>query len=418
VQREEVKQQHLSSIFWLSIIVGLFFGALCFVFAYPTAWIFCEPRVIPVTRMISVLFVVGSVMIVPSSLLVRRCEFRALGRITLFAALISSISMLAMAKAGLGVYSLIGGSIILRFARVVLTWRQARWSPDRHFSFDDTRPYLRFGIHIAVSNSMSTIASSLDKFIVGRLFSAGQLGLYSYAQSLAAAPTDKIVSVIQQVSFPVLSRCQSDGETSRLLYLRIVDYTAKVMAPIYGCAFVYGDAIVAVLLGAKWMPIVPMFKLMCIGLLMAALSTINNAIHSAQGRSAWALGYTIVNSVSILALVYLAAHAGFEYLGLPWAVVYPSLGLVWTVLTARKLELPITVYLSTVTKALLPTAVMLLGMEGMWDIAVRVGLARASDVLELSLRLCGGMLLYVSYVFVFEKRTRNDLAKLWSELRQ
>ena len=50
----------------------------CFVLAYPTAYVFNEPRVLPLTKAVSVIFLLNGLQIVPLNLLKKHLRFTAL----------------------------------------------------------------------------------------------------------------------------------------------------------------------------------------------------------------------------------------------------------------------------------------------------------------------------------------------------
>ena len=220
VQRREVSPQELSSTFWLSLMIGSVLSFAAFCLAYPTAWIFHEPRVIPVTQVISILFVISSLSIVPYSVLSRNIRFKEIG-LTQFAAVgIASVSMIPMARADFGVWTLVCGVIIQRTTSTLFLYYFSGWRPLKHFRLSEARPLIMYGVNVAGSRSLFYLFQKADKFIVGKFYQASSLGYYSFAQQLAATPTEKIVSVINQVSFPVFSRYQDDQEQIRELYLR------------------------------------------------------------------------------------------------------------------------------------------------------------------------------------------------------
>lgn len=69
IQKPQLIQIELSSVFWFSFMFGSMLALSCFPIAHLTAFIFHEPRVIPLTKTISLLFIFSSLQIVPLNLL-------------------------------------------------------------------------------------------------------------------------------------------------------------------------------------------------------------------------------------------------------------------------------------------------------------------------------------------------------------
>ena len=284
IQREKLSPEELSGVFSFSLLVGGGLAVSSFFLAYPTAWVFNEPRIIPVTRLISLLFLIGALGIVPYNLLMREGRFKTIGGINFISSLSSSCAMVLMAMNGFGVFTLIGGTLILRSVKTLLVILAAKWRPRTLFRFSGAKPFLTFGIHIALSSSLFRLFQTMDKFVVGKMFTPQLLGYYSFAMELAGVPTEKIVSAIQQVSFPVLSRFQGDKEKMQELYLKIIKYIALIVTPLFVGGIFLADRIIPALLGPKWSALIPLFRLFCITHFVISLTTINGIFHTAQGR--------------------------------------------------------------------------------------------------------------------------------------
>src|SRR4030067_2603739 len=323
IQKKEITQEELSSVFWLSMIIGAILSMVSFGLAHPTAWIFNEPRIIPITQLISVLFIIGAIMIVPYNILSREVSFKEIGMIQLSAVVVASLSMLIMAKAGYGVWTLINGVIIQRCVTVMLTFLATKWYPRLHFHFNEAKPLLKFGINIAGSRSLFYLFQKSDKLIVGKMFNAQSLGYYSFAMQLASIPTDKIVSIVNQVSFPVFSRYQDDSARIQEMYLKSTKYISLLITPLFFGGFFFGEEIIIALLGEKWAPIIFVFKLFCIAQFIVSITAINSVIHSSQGRPHWAMGFHLFNAILMPISIFIVTRYGFNALAVPWITIYP-----------------------------------------------------------------------------------------------
>ncbi len=411
IQKKEITNAELSSTFWLSMIVGTILSIASFGLAYPTAWIFNEPRIIPITQLISVLFIIGALMIVPYNILSREVKFKQIGMIQLFAVVVASLSMLMMAKAGFGVWTLINGTIILRCVTVILTFWATKWYPKLHFQFSEAKPLLKFGISIAGSRSLFYIFQKSDKLIVGKMFNAQSLGYYSFAMQLASIPTDKIVSIVNQVSFPVFSRYQEDAARIQDMYLKTTKYISLLIAPLFFGGFFFGDEIIIVLLGEKWAPIIFVFKIFCIAQFIVSITAINSVIHSSQGRPHWAINFHLANTLLMPVTIFIVARYGFNALAFPWITVYPLVCVGWTWITLRKLNISVSKYLQVFSTPFLATLFMIVGIWGTQLALNIIWLMPRSLKLILSQEIVAGIIIYTTYLLFFE---RKALLAIWN----
>jgi teichuronic acid exporter len=411
VQRAEISQQEYSSNFWFSIMTGVAFSAVAFGLAYPTAWAFHEPRAVRITQLISVLFVIGALGIVPFNMLMRNLQFKAVGFIQLCAVAISSSAMLWMAYAGYGVWTLISGTLILRTLSVIGVFAISRWRPSLHFRWSEVRQFLRFGLNVAGARSLFYVFQKSDVFVIERLLGIQALGYYAFAMQLASTPNDKIVTLVNQVSFPVFARFQKEPDELRALYLRTTNYLSIVLAPLYLSGALWGDVIIRTILGERWVPIIFLFRILCVSQLFTSFNAINNAIHTAVGRSQWVIYFHVVAVTTMPAALYVAASHGLDAVAVPWLVVYPAICVCWTWLTLRALGVGVTDYLKSVGVPLL-ASVAIVGLVTAVTALTSHAASTAADLrLLFAANLALGGLLYGLYLWVCE---REALATVWS----
>jgi O-antigen/teichoic acid export membrane protein len=318
--------------------------------------------------------------------------------------------MLVMAKYGFGVWTLIIGTIIQRSLNVIFTFSVSKWKPSLHFQMAEAKPLLKFGINIAGSRSLFYLFQKADQFIVGKMFNAQYLGYYSFALQLASIPVDKIVSLVNQISFPVFSRYQYDSAKSQDIYLKTTKYIAFIVAPLFFGGLFLGDELITTLLGEKWKSIIFIFKIFCISQFIVSITVINTVIHNAQGRPHWTLRFHLVNTLLMPFSIFIAAKFGFNALAIPWISVYPAVCIYWIVITLRKLNIPILTYLKYLSSPFLATCLMIIGV-----ILFKLFLAKFHLMVNLKMILIQeiaiGIILYLLYLFFFEKKSLNEI---WS----
>lgn len=415
IQRETNSQKELSSNFWFSLGIGFGFSLICLGLARPTAWITNEPRVIPITEVISILFVIGALMVVPYNILVRELKFKVIGMIQLIGVAISSVSMLWMARNGFGVWTLINGTLILRTITVGLVFFSSKWRPSVWFHFKEVRPYLRFGINIAGASSLFYMFQKLDRLIIGKMLGVQSLGYYSLAMELASIPTDKIISIVNQVSFPVFSRFQNDRSKSNEIYLKTLKFIALFVSPLYlGGAF-FGDDIIRAILGEKWIPIVFLFRIFCLTQFLVAITNINGIIHNSAGRSYWVFYFQGVNAFFMPLAIYFAAPYGVHALAIPWLVAYPIICMGWTRLTLRKIKISVKEYMMNLAIPVLASIAMVGGSQGIRTLLVNQTFFKLDHTIILIEEVLVGASFYFTCLLLFEKK---NLVEFWKLLFQ
>ena len=106
IQRATVTNQQISTLFWINIAVGFALSLLCLVSAPVLATFFHEPRVLGITALMSLGFVINAAGVQHTALLSRQLRYVALTVIELSAILISIAVGIGMAFAHFGYWAL------------------------------------------------------------------------------------------------------------------------------------------------------------------------------------------------------------------------------------------------------------------------------------------------------------------------
>ncbi|WP_161807153.1 lipopolysaccharide biosynthesis protein [Desulfatitalea tepidiphila] len=404
IQRPHPTNSELSSVFWSSIAISLFFACCCFFLAYPTAWIFKESRVISITQTVSIVFILTGIQIVPLNLLRKQFKFKASGFIDATGIIVSCIFMIATAYIGWGVWTLIGGTIVKNFTCLILVIILQDWRPSFKFVYKEAIEYFNFGYQIALGNSIGYINKKSDSFFAGRLWNPGTLGIYSFAKQLSRIPNDKIVSLINQVAFPAFAKLNTDKNRFNTFYLDIVKTITCLVLPLFIGGFLIGDELVRLLLDKKWYPMIFIFKMMCLTEIVTPLSAVNSMVHGAQGRPKFYLGFNIVMLIFMPASFFLAAPYGLNAMVYPWFTSYLLLCIGWNHFTLRQIGLSYKDYILNLKTPLM--GVILMSLVVLLSGSLLNFLKMSSqyeNAVHLIIKVVLGGSVYIFYILSFDK---------------
>jgi O-antigen/teichoic acid export membrane protein len=403
IQRSSTDKRQLSSVFWFSLMLSSVFALACFPVANITAKLFNEPRVIPLTRAVGVIFLLSGMEIVPLNILKRNISFRKIGIIEMSSTIVTGGVMVLLARMGAGVWTLIGGRITRAFVKVVITYSYTRWFPGFHFNFREVLPFIRFGSVVAIGRTFYYIWEKSDKFFAGKAWNSRLLGYYSFALQLAQIPTEKIVNLINQVSFPAFSKLQNDREEFKRFYLNITKATAAMVLPLFICGFVIGDDLVKLMLNEKWYPIIKLFRYLCLAQIMLSLNAINNFVHVSQGRPQWGLYYNIAGASLMPLSFYFAVQHGLEAIIVPWVSTFIVLCVVWIRITLRKIEIGFSRYLNNLFHPMAASLLLLISLSLFNNGIGRIDFFNTHLIVKVLTSLVAGGSVYLGYLWFFDR---------------
>jgi O-antigen/teichoic acid export membrane protein len=320
IQRPTLTERHRSSAFWMNLAAGVAIAAVVASLAPLLARFFDEPRLVKLTLVLSLNFVIGSSGIVQSALLYRSMNFRRLGAIDIVSALIGGAAAATAALAGLGVWSLIIQGITTISVRVTLLWTASDWRPRRIIDRAAVRDLWRFSSNLGGFTAVNYWSRNADNFLIGKFVGAAGLGIYGRAYNLMLMPIDQISSVTSRVMFPALSRIQDDRPRVKRTYLRAISIIGLLSFPVLCGLFVVAKPFILTLYGAKWAGVVPVLQLLCVAGLMQPVSVTVGWIYQSQGRTDWFLRWGLAAGAVTVTAFAIGIHWGVKGVALAYAI--------------------------------------------------------------------------------------------------
>lgn len=410
VQRKEVNEHELSSIFWFTVLISIFLAFVCFLSAGYIAVLFQEPRLTSLVQTISLVFPISGMLVVPSSLLHRNMEYKAMGKIGMMSIVTSGIGMYLIAINGGGVWTLVGGMFILSITRLIATFLRAGWLPLLYFNYSQAKSYLRFGANVLIGRTFFYSFEKSDKFFAGRVWSSQSLGFYGFALQLAQIPTEKVTTLINRVSYPVFSKLKDNKEEFEEFYLSVIRATAVIVIPVFVGGYMLGGELITVLLNEKWFPLIYVFELLCITQIVTSLNAVNSFVHYAQDRPNWSLYFHASLAVGMGISFYLVVPYGLDSIVFPWFSTYLILCGAWTVITLNKLDVKIRDYVRNIMTPIVGTFVMVIGLIILDQFLSNVStIGYVGGLVTLLSKIVVGGLLYIYYIWKFDREMLENI---------
>lgn len=271
VQRANVTDEQISTLFWVNMLVGAALGLLSASMAPFIARFYHEPSLLWITVVLAVGFLLNAAGIQHSAILQRHMRFTALAVIDTLCLVISTAVGIVMAIMGYGYWALVGMTLTSPIVGNVCLWLSTRWIPGKPRKNVGIRSMIRFGGTITLNSLVVYVAYNFEKVLLGRYWGADAVGIYGRAYQLSNIPTDNLNSSVGGVAFAALSRLQHDPQRLRNYFLKGYSLVLAMTVPAtIICALFASDAI-SVVLGAKWREAAPLFRFLAPTILAFAM---------------------------------------------------------------------------------------------------------------------------------------------------
>lgn len=285
IQKQDATVDDESSAFYFNIIVGVIATVCLWVAAPWIAAFYNMPALVTLTRVLSCNIIINSFGIVQTALMTKRVDFKKQTQVTISASLVSGGVGVSMAYLGFGIWSLVAQSISANIVRTLLLWLVYSWRPVGRFRADALRSMFPFSSRLLASSLLATIFQNIYLVVIGKLFSAADLGHYTRAKSVQSFPANTLYSVVGRVTFPVFAAIQDDKPRLKRGVQKSLTTLAMINFPMMIGLAIVARPLVNVLLTAKWAPAVPYLQLLCFIGVLYPLHAVNLNVLKSVGRS-------------------------------------------------------------------------------------------------------------------------------------
>jgi O-antigen/teichoic acid export membrane protein len=298
---DDVTDADLCTMYWVNLGTNLLLFVAALFLAPLVGVFFHDPAVVPVVKVASLVLVVSALAGVQRTLLGKRMDFRRLARNRFAGSVAYAIASVVMALAGFGVWALVIGRIIEMGTDSALAAFTSDWRPKLAFSLVSLRRLLSYGGRVWAGNMLYYGQENIDNLVVGRVLGATPLGFYSLAFRVANVPRYFFSGVVGSVMFPSFSSGRGEPAVLKAMYLRICSYAMLIAVGLGTGLALVSQEFVHVVYGPKWLPAVPVMRVLAIAAGVYCVSQVVGPVLLALGRPGLQTSLLLGSSAVLLA---------------------------------------------------------------------------------------------------------------------
>ena len=252
IQKKNSNVVEENSVFYFNILIGSTFTVIVFLGSSFIATYYSQPVLKIILRTISFWFIVNALGIIHDVKLTRDLNFRTKFNVNIISVLISSIISITLAFIGFGIWALVVQLMATQIFRSALLWRFTLWRPLMVFEWAVLRKLLPFGFNILLSSIFTGFRISIFAIVIGKAYSATQLGFYNRANQLQNITSKTFTTSLQNVLFPVFSQLQDNIDLLKKGLKKSIKFLFFIITPLMVFFIVNAEDIIVVLLTNKW----------------------------------------------------------------------------------------------------------------------------------------------------------------------
>ena len=297
IRKQDATDTDYSTVFYTNLVLSVVLAAVLFFCAKPISIFFERPELVSLTQVMSSVVIINALSIVQRARTTKAIDFKTQTKITFISSIGSGVIGIVMAYMGYGVWALVGQQVSNQLLTTLFFWIYNKWMPKLVFSWASFKEMWAFGSKLLASGLIDTAWKEAYQVVIGKCYSPATLGLYTRAKQFADLCSSNLTSVVQRVSYPVLSSIQDDRLRLKGAYQRVIKTTMLptfvLMLGMAACA----EPMIYVLIGEQWLECVPMLQIICTYGMLYPLHALNLNMLQVQGRSDLFLKLEIIKKI-------------------------------------------------------------------------------------------------------------------------
>ena len=312
IRKTRIERVDYNTVFYFNLTVSILIYTLLYLAAPAISVFFKESVLVEIIRILGLVLIINAFSVIPRTQFVRDVNFKTQTKVSLISSISSGVFGIGMALGGMGVWSLVGQQLSRQFLNTLFLWIYSKWYPVWEFSRKSFKELFEFGSKLLLSGLLDTIYKNIYYIIIGRFYTSAQLGQYTRADQFNMIFSSNLTSVVQRVSYPVLSSIQEEPERLREAYQKVIKITMLItFACMLGLAAV-AKPLILILIGEKWLPAVYFLQIICFSGMLYPLHAINLNILQVKGRSDLFLKLEIIKKIIAVGPIVMGIIYGIE----------------------------------------------------------------------------------------------------------
>jgi O-antigen/teichoic acid export membrane protein len=304
VQKEKNVESYLDTAWTISAVRGIILFSILFFLAPWVAKFFDSPQATMIIRVISISALLSGFKNVGLIFFQKELEFNKLFFYEFSSILVDLTVAITLAFTLRNVWALVWAGLAAGVVRLFMSYLIHPYRPRLSLAKKEFQELFGFGKWLFGSGVLVFLVTQGDDFFVGKVLGPAALGLYQMAYLISNLPATEISRTMAQVAFPAYSKLQDDLPKLRDAYLKALHLTAFLSIPLAAGIFVLAPDFTKIFMGEKWMPMVPVIKVLAFAGLIRSIAATTGPILYGIGKPRIDTIWQTIRLVVLVSIIY------------------------------------------------------------------------------------------------------------------
>lgn len=286
VQRKDIQDAHRFNVAWTydTVLMKLVSAAVLFLCAPLVADLFDTPSLVAIVRVLACVPLIEVLENAAMLGLTKELDYRRRFLLETSKSVATVLTLVPLAFLLRDVWALVFATLAGSAGRALTSYLVYPHVPRLRLDpavFKELFPFSRW---IFGQNAFMVARAQLDKFLLGGLLGAVQMGIYQVGGRVSQLFLVDLEQTAGKVLFPIYARLHGDGDRVRRAFLLVLEVTAFVVVPTSALLAVLAPQVIQVLFGDDWSAAVPVMRVLLAAGALRTLVATAYPLFRGQGR--------------------------------------------------------------------------------------------------------------------------------------
>jgi len=292
------------TVFYTNIVISVFLYIVLYVSAPLISSFFGHEILTSIVRVYGLSYIISALFITQQTRLIKDLQFKKIAFLNMPSTLLSGVIAIIMALNGYGVWSIVAMYLTSQLIKLCLVWWHTQWKPSLQFSTKSLKYHFNYGYKLIISGILGVFTREMYTMVIGKRFDVASVGYFQRAHSVKSYPVSTLGSVLNRVSFPILSKIKDDKEKISKIYQSILKVSFFVMTAFMTTLIVISEPLFIFLFTEKWSAAIPYFRIVALAGILVPIHSFNLNIFRIYGRTDVLLKLSVIKNVMVLVSIF------------------------------------------------------------------------------------------------------------------
>lgn len=335
--KQDAGDKDYNAVFWFSTLTGATMYAILFFCAPLIANFFGHEELKTLSRVVFLGFFISSTGTAHNALFFKQMRAKEMAKISVISLAISGCVGVALAFCDMGYWSLAFQTLSYITSTTLLRWYYSPWRPSFHIDFRPLKGMYAFSFKILLTNIVGQVSGNMFSAILGKFYTPSAVGYYTQSGKWMFMGMQTINGMVSGIALPAFAEVgMSDKERLRRVQYSMLRFASFVSFPILMGLALVAPEFITITIGEKWLPAVPILRLLCIQGMMWPINNVYSALVISQKRSDIVFWNGLVFGLVQIAVALVMFRFGILWMVAVYASCYVLLTVVWQ-FTAKRI---------------------------------------------------------------------------------